>query len=317
MDGGDKIIYEAKTKQLKPAYLVTGIKQSVLNGFAQKMLLYIYCETASACGHCSACKKIMAESAVDVFSIRPEKGTIKVGQIRALKAFLYEKPFEADTKAVMIYEADKMTPSAQNALLKPLEQPPSRVLFFLFSQSDYGILPTVISRCENVRLRPPAAEIAKKRLANQGIAEARVALLLRLSNGYVDEAIRLNDDQAFFETRAQTFKIVKKLLDQKTYAVTQATDFFEKNKESIDPCMDMMKLYFMDILKVKYQTDAYIVNVDENKSIAGYADFFTTAAIYNMIETLLEYEQRLMYNVNFRLTIESMLFDILKEKYRW
>ena len=315
--GGEAMIAEATEQRLKTAYLVTCLKPGVLEGFARSVLLHLYCETHSACGACAACRKIISESAVDVHWIRPNNGTIKVGQIRELKGFLYEKPFEAETKAVVILEADRMTPAAQNALLKPLEDPPKDTVFLIFSQSDFGLLPTVISRCENVRLVPPDQQTALSILIDKGISKAQAELMLKLSGGYIEEAERIANDSAYLDLREKTIKAAKKLLDQRTYAVTNAVDFIEANKDRIQNIVDVLKLFFSDILKAQFGNSDLIVNIDYKDAVAAYADIFTSAAIYNMIERLLVYEQRMRSNVNFRLTIESMLFDILKEKYQW
>ncbi len=311
------MIAEAVQKRLKTAYLVTSLRGGVLEGFAETILLSLYCENRSACRTCAACRKILSESAVDVHWIRPENGTIKVAQIRALKGFLYEKPFEAEMKTVVIFEADRMTPAAQNALLKPLEDPPKNTTFLIFSQSDFGLLPTVVSRCENVRLVPPDQDTAIKALTDKGIPAGHAALALKLSGGYVQEAERIAGDSAYLELRDKTIKTAKKLLDQRTYAISHAVDFVEGNKDAAQKIMDILKLFFSDIQKAQYNDADLIVNIDQREAIISYADIFTSAAIYNMIERLLAYEQRMRSNVNFRLTIESMLFDILKEKYQW
>ena len=318
LEGAKQAVSDAKSGAVKSAYLVTCPKTRALTGYAMSFLLNLFCETHSACGVCSGCKKVLSGSAADIHTIAPENGSIKIGQIRELGDFLAEKPFEAAHKAVVIFEADKMNTAAQNALLKPLEEPPENTVFMLLAGSDYGLLPTVISRCENIRLLPAAREHAKELLEKEGVSADRAELALALAQGYYEEAAVLAEDSDFFAMREQTFSLFFKMMAQKTYAVSAFVAFFEENKERAGEIIDILKLALMDTLKLQLAGgEARIANIDQREMLTRMADGFTTGAIYNMIEKLLEHEGRMAYNVNFILSCESMLFEILKEKYRW
>lgn len=316
--GAQQAISDAKNRSVKSAYLTVCPKLRALEGYAQTFLLNLYCETHSACGVCAGCKKVLSGSAADIYAIRPQSGSIKIGQIRELNGFLYEKPFEASHKSVIIYEADKMNTAAQNALLKPLEVPPENTLFMLLAASDYGLLNTVISRCENIRLLPMPRKQAQALLVKEGVQPERADLSLALAQGYYEEAAVLAGDDAFFALREQALSLFYKLMTQHSYAISAFVSLFEANKEASGDLIDIIKLALMDILKIQYlSTEAQLTNIDQSDMLFRMADSFTTAAIYNMIEKLLEHESRMKYNVNFILSCESMLFEILKEKYQW
>ena len=92
----------------------------------------------------------------------------------------------------------------------------------------------------------------------------------------------------------------------------------ESNKSQINKIFDIIKTVLMDILKNKYIERADIVyNIDIISDIELKANDFTTGSLCNMIDKLLEFENRMNFNVNFRLNCESMLFEMLEEKYRW
>ncbi len=317
-EGAKQAVSDAKNGTVKSAYLVTCPKTRALTSYAQGFLLHLFCETHSACGTCAGCKKVLSGSAADVYTVSPENGSIKIGQIREIAQFLYEKPFEAAHKAIVIFEAEKMNTAAQNALLKPLEEPPENTVFMLLAGSDYGLLPTVISRCENIRLLPMERDYATELLVKEGVQRVRAELALALAQGYYEEAAVLAGDDAFFALREQTLHLFYKLMAQKTYAVSAFVAFFEAHKDQAGEIIDMVKLALMDILKVQILGEnTRMVNIDQKETLVHIADCFTTGAIYNMIEKLLEHEGRMTYNVNFILSCESMLFEILKEKYRW
>ena len=316
--GANQAIYDAKNSAVKSAYLVTCPKQRALNGYAQVFLLNLFCENKVGCGSCAGCKKVLGGSAADVFTVMPQNGSIKVGQIRELNDFLYEKPFESAYKVVIIYEADKMNAAAQNALLKPLEEPPKNTVFMLLAGSDYGLLPTVVSRVENIRLLPMAHSQAVELLVKEGVKSDRAELALTLAQGYYEEAAVLASEDGFFALRELSFQMFYKLMAQSNFAVSAFVSFLEANKESLREILDILKLALMDILKIQYLgSQAKLVNIDQKEALIRIADSFTTGAIYNMMEKLLEHEGRMKYNVNFILSCESMLFEILKEKYQW
>ena len=317
-NGAQQAISDAQNNAPKSAYLVTCPKKRALAAYAQRYMQNLYCETHSACGHCSGCIKVLKNAAADIYEVRPENGTIKVGQIRELNHFLYERPFEAQHKTIVIYEADKMNIAAQNALLKPLEEPPENTGFVLLAESDYGLLPTVVSRCENIRLLPTEKDQATDLLVKEGVSQHRAELSLALAQGYYEEAAVLAGDDAYFSLREQTLQLFYKIMAQNTYAVSTFVAFLETNKESINDIIDILKLALMDTLKIQLVgREAHTVNIDQMDSLVQLSDSFTTGAIYNMIEKLLEPENRMKYNVNFVLSCESMLFKILKEKYQW
>ena len=99
------------------------------------------------------------------------KSSIGIDQIREITKFLSIKPYNLKNKAVVIFDAHKLTVQAQNALLKTLEEPPGFAVIILESKSEDALLPTVISRCRLVELRPPN---------RQGLVEAQISDLVEL-----------------------------------------------------------------------------------------------------------------------------------------
>lgn len=127
-------------------------KRSAAALFARAAL----CQSADAdkpCGVCPACKKCLAGTHPDVHVVAPEKSTIKVEQIRTLIERLSLAPYEGGRKIAVIERADRMGESAQNALLKTLESPTGDVLFILLTEAPGALLPTVVSRCLQLRFR--------------------------------------------------------------------------------------------------------------------------------------------------------------------
>lgn len=143
-----------QTGRISHAYLICGE-----NGQAGKMLATSFaaallCEAPTtkdgitdACGTCAACLKMQAGDHPDFKEITHEKElTISVDEIRPLRVEAQIKPYEGRYKFFLIPEAEKMTPQAQNALLKTLEEPPGQTVLLLLASTTERFLPTVLSR---------------------------------------------------------------------------------------------------------------------------------------------------------------------------
>jgi DNA polymerase-3 subunit delta' len=107
-----------------------------------------------SCGACPACTRIARGVHPDVLVVQPgESGSIKVDQVRDVVDRAMYRPFDGKRRVVIVDDADALVPSAQNALLKTLEEPPSSSVFMLVTSRPDLLLPTVISRCPRLRFR--------------------------------------------------------------------------------------------------------------------------------------------------------------------
>ena len=105
-----------------------------------------------ACGVCGACQRIARGVHADVIIIEPgETGSIRVDAVRAAVDQAAFRPFEGRRRVVIIDDADRLVPEAQNALLKTLEEPPSASVFLLVTSRPHLLLATVRSRCPELR----------------------------------------------------------------------------------------------------------------------------------------------------------------------
>jgi DNA polymerase-3 subunit delta' len=148
-----------------------------------------------ACGTCAACTRIARGVHPDVLVIEPgDSGSIKIDQVRDLIDRAAYRPFEGQRRAVIIDDADALVAPAQNALLKTLEEPPSRSVFILVTSRPDVLLATVRSRCPRLPFRPLSAHEIAAALMARGQAEAEARAVAATADGSLGRALEASAD---------------------------------------------------------------------------------------------------------------------------
>ena len=145
------------------AYMFLGTEGIGKFLFAKEFAYKWLCTSSERpCGKCKACIQFKGNNNMEFFIIEPEDGSIKVGQIRNFINNVYEKPVESYKKIYIINDADEMTDSAQNALLKVLEEPPLYVMIILIGSNEQAFLNTIKSRCVKINIQGLTVEELKQ-----------------------------------------------------------------------------------------------------------------------------------------------------------
>jgi DNA polymerase-3 subunit delta' len=155
-----------------------------------------------ACGKCPACSRIARGLHPEVLVIEPgDSGSIKTEQVRDAIERAGYRPFEGKRRVVIIDDADALVLTAQNALLKTLEEPPSSSVFILVSARSDVLLPTVISRCPRLRFRPLGTSDIASALIERGYNEQDARAIAMSSDGSLGRALGMDADE-ILEARA-------------------------------------------------------------------------------------------------------------------
>jgi DNA polymerase-3 subunit delta' len=152
--------------------------------------------TADACGVCPACTRIARGVHPDVLVVEPgDSGSIKIDQVRDVVDRAGYRPFEGRRRVVIIDEADALVAAAQNALLKTLEEPPPSSVFILVTSRPDLLLPTVRSRCPQLRFRPLSADDIATVLMARGHRETEARAVAATADGSVGQALEASADE--------------------------------------------------------------------------------------------------------------------------
>ena len=143
-----------------------------------------------ACGTCAVCTRIVRGVHPDVAVVEPgDSGSIKIDQVRDIVDRSAYRPFEGRRRVVIIDEADALVTAAQHALLKTLEEPPSSSVFILVTARPDVLLPTVRSRCPQLRFRPLAAADIATVLVARGHSESEARAVAATADGSLGQAL--------------------------------------------------------------------------------------------------------------------------------
>jgi DNA polymerase-3 subunit delta' len=145
-----------------------------------------------ACGTCPTCTRIARGVYPDVILVEPgDNGSIKIDQVRDIIDRAGFRPFEGQRRAVIINDADRLVPAAQNALLKTLEEPPPSSVFMLVTARPDTLLPTVLSRCPRLRFRSLSSADVAAALMRSGRSESEARAVAATAEGSVGRALEV------------------------------------------------------------------------------------------------------------------------------
>ena len=245
---------------LSHAYILSGPAGSGKHTLARLLCGAMLC-TAPAqrrpCGHCGPCKKVFSGIHPDVAVIAgPAEGKpITVDQVRQLRADAYIRPNEGERKVYLLEGADRMNASAQNAMLKLLEEGPAYAAFLLLAENGGGVLQTVRSRCEELSLTPvppgESEEWLRARFPDRSEADLRRAV--QEAQGILGRAVSLleGDGGQAQERRAQAEALVRALEGTDELALFEASLLLEKApKEELPQLLDQLYLQLGERLAV-------------------------------------------------------------------
>jgi DNA polymerase-3 subunit delta' len=190
-----------ESQEMTHAWVFTGPPGSGRSSAAVAFAQALICPN-NGCGTCSDCNSAKTSAHPDVEIIRTEGLSIKVEEVRELLTRVVWAPSMGGWRVVVMEDADRLTESAANALLKAIEEPGTRAVWLLCAPTLHDVLPTIRSRCRHLQLRTPSVEAVTKVLINRdSIAPVMAEFAARVSQGHIGRAKYLASNDSLRSNR--------------------------------------------------------------------------------------------------------------------
>jgi len=234
-----------ESQEMTHAWVFTGPPGSGRSSAAVAFAQALICPK-NGCGTCNDCNSAKTHGHPDVEIIRTEGLSIKVEEIRELLTRVAWAPSMGGWRVVVMEDADRLTESAANALLKATEEPGTRTVWLLCAPTLHDVLPTIRSRCRHLQLRTPSLEAVTSVLINRDhMAPGMADFAARVSQGHIGRAKYLAINESVRSNRktimqlplqlgslAAAFQAAQTLVDLATTEANASSD--ERDEKEVE-----------------------------------------------------------------------------------
>ena len=304
------------------AYLFAGPpglgRRTLALRFAQALNCQTPLEPGIPCGQCRDCKQIGAMQHADLHVIQAVDeegkskpgGILKVDQIREIRRLMTYKPYQSEYRVALFLRFHEANEPAANALLKTLEEAPSYAVLILTADNPEQLLPTIVSRCEVLRLRPLGIEQVRQALEEKGFETNQSKWIAHISGGRFGTALRLIGSESLLVEREQRLDELQGLLSASRVEKFAYAEKLSKDREAMRQAILIWLSYWRDVMLRTAQARTPLVNMDRNLEIEGLASRMNLSSARRVVNGLESSLEKLDGNVNTRLLAEVLLLDL-------
>ncbi|MCM8804469.1 MAG: hypothetical protein NC833_04370 [Candidatus Omnitrophica bacterium] len=273
IDSIKSIILKTKEKnKIQNSYIIYGGDRKKREEIALFLSGILNCENGIFCEKCESCEKIKNNTHPDIRWIFPEKSILSIDEVKTVKEDIFIKPYYNKYK-IYIFQVEYIKEEAASSFLKIIEEPPFYGIIIIICPNINFLLPTIISRCSKIYLNYTLPEYKEE--------------FEKYKEEFV-EFIKLTEDKKFSD-------FFKKI------------DLFCKNRkrEEIETWIESILFYIRDSFFYNLSfSKEFLINKNFEKKIDISIDI-------NLMEKLWEVKQRIKYNINTKLAIENLIFQII------
>lgn len=307
--------------KISHAYILNGEKGSGKKTMASVVAKSLQCETGNPdpCGECKSCLQVESGYQPDIIWVNHEKpNVISVDEIRSqIVNDIDVKPYSSRYKIYVVPDAQMMNPQAQNALLKTLEEPPEYAIVMLLTDNVDRFLPTILSRCIVLNFKPVQPMDVIEYLEEQlQIDKTKAKFCAEFAQGNLGKAVRLAISPDYNDIKENSVRLLRRIHEMEMDDIILAVKNMGKYKLDVTDYVDIMTMWFRDILMVKISNSPNkIIFKDEFSVMKKQASCASYEGMEEILKALDKLKIRLEANVNFDIAMELTLLTI-KENMR-
>ena len=312
------LIQDVRSDRAPHAVALTGMAGVGKRTLARLLACAFLCtgEGVKPCLRCKGCKRAMDGAHPDLLT--PSAGekdrSIKVEHLREIVHALSMHAAEGGNRVVLLENAQRMTPQAQNALLKSLEEPDESTRFLLTASGDTGLLPTVRSRCRVTRVPPwPLGEIERE-LTRRGASPEQARELAVLSGGSLGLALSMREDADFLKLRTLcegTFFSLRSARD-----VPEASARLKDRRDDADEILSVVEQRAREYLLFSMRAGPEPVAAAGTRSHESWLHA-SPRALENVLSAVIDAHRYRAANVSWQAIAEKLLYIISEEIILW
>ncbi len=321
-DAKNLLIHAIKNKSTSHAYIFSGERGSGKTMLAEAFAAMLLCQEPGedSCGQCHSCKQAISRNNPDIIYVTAEEGKSAIGVdvIRErINNDIVLKPYSNSYKVYIVKDAEKMNQQAQNALLKTIEEPPAYAVIILLTTNHNALLQTILSRCVTIQMKPVSKDLIKSQLISKfGIVDYQSQMVASFAQGNMGRAIELASSDEFNELKRQVTGLVKKAGKLDEYGVSQAVKELVEQKPQIDQILDLITLWYRDVLLYKStSSENHLIFREDMYDIREQAGLCSYLGLNQIFAAITETRERLKANVNMDLTMMLLILTI-KENFK-
>jgi DNA polymerase-3 subunit delta' len=267
-------------QRIRHAYLIIGTanigKDTLAHAFAMALNCTYDDLLARPCLECRSCHLAISGNHPDMLYSETDEstGTLKIDAIRQVTRLLALKPYDARYRIAIFRDFDHAQKQAQDAMLKTLEEPPPQSILLLLAESYEEIQPTIISRCQLIRLQPVATPAIQEALLREEASEEQATLLARLSSGRIGWALQALRDPDVLAKRDEDLNLLVEALSgkrSKRFAIAESLfEHTRKGREGKAEVLDLLQrwqTFLRDVMLLSLESPVKPANSDRHLEI--------------------------------------------------
>lgn len=315
------------SNRLAHAYLFGGPEGVGKALLALRLAQALNCERAGVdpCLRCRACQRIergnhpdvrIAGMATQAAGAKADDAArqkeLKIDTVREWQRDMMLKPYEGRRRVFILHDAEKLNEAASNAMLKTLEEPPPYATLILVAHTAGSLLPTIVSRCQLLRLRPlPRAQVAAALRERWSLAAGDAELLAAWSGGRIGWAVRTIDAPDELTARQDQLAELLTLADQPLaarlrWAEERAKAYRAGDQTAVFETLDLWQSWWRDVLLTAAGCPQAVVHIDRRDDLAAAAAQYAIPDLHAFVASISLAAQRLRDNVNPQLALEGV-----------